>query len=521
MFSSESDLPANGGYLLQGKYVLTGAGRILERAAVAFDSRGLILAVGDPAELKERYPTFAPTGSLEESAVMPGLINSHHHGWGISPVQFGVVDDYLEPWLIKLGALPPVDPYLDTLWSAMRQVRAGVTTVQHSSFIRNPSTFDHEVTEAIRAYQELGMRATVAVQVRDRNSFVYQDDDSFLDSIPAGVASIVRAATAEMAWPDWPHARDLVSDLRRNLASAATLDVQVCAEGPEWCSVNLLEDIAEFSDALNVRVHMHCLESRYQPAYLQAEYQQPVIDQLKAIGLLTDRLSLAHSTWISPSELELVAEAGTSLCHCPSSNLRLRNGIFPLEEARDRGAIVSLGLDSNSLNDDDDMLQEMRLALRLHRMPVGEGFTWAPSATDILQMVLEGGSKAVGLHGQIGVLTEGAVADVLLIDLDGLEPVSTPHPAGFEEMLVNRGRPSNVRSVFIAGRPVLKEWSFEAVDEWLVRQELLGSAAKTPPPSYVRWRDAARELQPYVNDFYSRHPVMSRAARGAARFNHE
>lgn len=492
----------NEGTIIECRYLVVSPTEILEDAAIAYRA-GTVIATGPRGEVIAAYPEFARIGSPQHTIVMPGLINSHHHGFGLSTVQFGYQDDYLETWLIDLISMPPVDPFVDTLWSAMRQVRSGVTTVQHSAFVRTPTRFGEEVADAVRAYGQLGVRALVAIQARDQHSYVYQDDDAFLAGVPADVASQVRDAEAQLPWPTWEEIKDVVVQHATALAGHPTLGVQICAEGPEWCSEELLLDIAATAREHELRVHMHCLETPFQPDFAQRHFGKEALLKLRELGFLGPHLSLAHAAWISEDELEICAAEGVSLCHCPSSNLRLRNGVFPLEAAVKAGVKVGLGLDSNTLNDDDDMLQEMRLALRLHRMPQHPQLSWAPSAEDILTMATAGGAATVGKSAEVGDLSIGKAADLVVMDGQKLLFPYASTAVSIVEHIVGRATPELITDVIIAGEHILAAGEFTRVDEQHVGRELAASAQTPVPPAQQQWRDAMVALQPYVRDFYS------------------
>jgi cytosine/adenosine deaminase-related metal-dependent hydrolase len=493
----------NSGTIVECSHLVVSPTKVLENAAIAFRD-GVVVATGPREEVISQYPDFARIGSSQHTIVMPGLVNSHHHGFGLSTVQFGYRDDYLETWLIDLISMPPVDPFLDTLWSAMRQVRSGVTTVQHSAFVRSPVRFGEEVEDALRAYSELGVRALLAIQARDQNSYVYQDDDAFLDSVPAEVAAKVRAAESKLPWPSWDEIKQVVLHHASELAENPMLGVQICAEGPEWCSEDLLVDIAATARANDLRVHMHCLETPFQPDYMRELYGTDAISKLKEIGFLGPHLSLAHAAWITTEQLDICAAEGVTLCHCPSSNLRLRNGIFPLEAAHRAGVSVGLGLDSNTINDNDDMLQEMRLALRLHRMPQHPELSWAPTAEDILTLATSGGAAAVGRSGELGSLDAGMAADLVMLDGQKLLFPYASGDVSIGEHIVGRATPDVITDVIIAGEHVLAGGEFANVDEAQVGRELAASVRQPIPSEQQEWRDAMVALHPHVRDFYAR-----------------
>ena len=133
---------------------------------------------------------------------------------------------------------------------------------------------------------------------------------------------------------------------------SAAFSVQFGPSGPQWCSDALLAAIADASHRTGRRVHMHLLETRYQ----RAAYGDRVVQRLKALGLLSPRLTLAHSVHARPEELDLIAASGAIIGTNPSSNLHLKSGIAPISEALKRGCRVALGVDSSALDEDDDIV---------------------------------------------------------------------------------------------------------------------------------------------------------------------
>jgi cytosine/adenosine deaminase-related metal-dependent hydrolase len=491
----------DGGTVVECRYLIRSAADVVEDAALAY-ADGVVIDSGSADDVLQRHPGFARLGSRTDTVVMPGLINSHHHGFGLSTLQYGVDDDYLESWLIDLISLPPVDPYLDTMWSAMRQIRSGVTAVQHSSFVRSPVNFRDEIDASFRAYADIGMRALLAVQARDRNSYVYQDDDAFLATVPEQLANRVTAAAAKLPWPEWPEVKGLILDYSRQLEDHPTLGVEICAEGPEWCSEDLLVQVAETARRHDLRIHMHCLESSFQPSYLRREYGMRAVNKLQELGILGPHVSLAHAAWMTEEELQICATNGVVLCHCPSSNLRLRNGVFPLGAARDNGVTVGIGLDSNTINDDDDMLQELRLALRVHRLPSPPQLSWAPTPTDIFQMATAYGAAAMGKAGVIGELSRGKAADLVLVDYRQVEyPYAVPG-TGIVDQLVTRAKSTAVTDVVINGVTVMSDRKFTRIDEDAIASALIASARRPMPDEHREWRGAMVDLRPYVDAFY-------------------
>jgi 5-methylthioadenosine/S-adenosylhomocysteine deaminase len=145
---------------------------------------GTIVEIGTYRELSRKHPNVPVVGSGNE-VLLPGFVNGHHH-IGLTPVQLGSPDMPLELWFVTRMVMRSVDLYLDTLYSAFEMIASGITTVQHLHG-RLPGKLDEVdrgCDEAIRAYQDVGMRVSYSYAVRDQNRLVYQRDEDFIASLP-------------------------------------------------------------------------------------------------------------------------------------------------------------------------------------------------------------------------------------------------------------------------------------------------------------------------------------------------
>ena len=162
---------------------------------------------------------------------------------------------------------------------------------------------------------------------------------------------------------------------------------------------------------------MHLLETRYQRAFADRAYPEGVVQRLKALGLLSPRLTLAHCVHARAEELDLIAASGAVIATNPSSNLHLRSGVAPIGEAIKRGCRVALGVDASAFDEDDDILREMRLGHFLHG---GWGFDSVIERGAWLAAIVGNGRFANGAPGS-GALAVGEPADILVLDLDALD----------------------------------------------------------------------------------------------------
>ena len=138
-------------------------------------------------------------------------------------------------------------------------------------------------------------------------------------------------------------------------------------------------------------IQTHVNESFYEKLLGPRAYGKPMMEYLHELGVLSPRLSIAHGTWSSLQEIELMAATGAAVSHNPSSNLRLRAGIAPFSEFLRHGVTTGIGMDATTLNENEDMFAELRLALRLQCEPRIENDV--PGAADVLAAATQGGAR--------------------------------------------------------------------------------------------------------------------------------
>jgi hypothetical protein len=172
---------------------------------------------------------------------------------------------------------------------------------------------------------------------------------------------------------------------------------------------------------------MHLLETEVQASIAKKRYGRSMVHHLDTLGLLTDRLSTAHTIWLDDDDIALMAARGSIPVHNPESNLKLGTGIAPIAKMLHAGVTVALGTDGASTNDNLDMHEVMRLALMLQRPGEPDRSRW-PKASDAIAMATVSGGKAMRCAG-LGTLVPGAPADLVLHDLRAPSwiPLNDPH----------------------------------------------------------------------------------------------
>jgi cytosine/adenosine deaminase-related metal-dependent hydrolase len=491
--------------LIRGKYVIVKVesrtnARVITNGAV-FQRDGVVVEVGPYVELKARYRPDEELGSAEH-VVVPGFVNSHHHV-GLTPVQLGSPDHPLELWFASRMTARDVDPYLDTLYSAFEMLESGITTVQHLHGWRiAPAARVIGVAERIlKAYEDIGMRVSYSYALRDQNRLAYEADEAFAQRFPAPASDELAAYLKAQAIPIDDH-RGIFTDLwekcGRNTRDRAR--IQLAPANLHWCSDEALEALRDWSARYQVGMHMHLVETAYQKEYARRRSGGTALQHLAKLGLVGPQLTLGHGVWLNEADIDMAANAGTMICHNASSNLRLRSGVAPLNHWAARGVRVALGLDEAGINDDRDMLQEMRLVLRLHRVPGMDDVV--PTCPQVLKMATEDGAATTPYAGSIGTLEPGRAADLVLLSWRQIaHPYLDPQTA-VVDAVVQRAKTAGVAMVMVAGEVVLRDGRFTRVDREAALEELAASLRVPLKPEEERRRRLSREVFPVVKRFY-------------------
>jgi cytosine/adenosine deaminase-related metal-dependent hydrolase len=409
---------------------------------------GLIAGIAPAAEPLPRRRLLAT----------PALINAHDHARPLSPTSFGAAGKPLETWLLRLAAMPAIDPYLGALAAFGRAARGGAGSVMaHYTRFHGPMPPVEEAKEIARAARDVGVRVTLAVFMRDRNPLVYEGESDVLMKLPDDA----RAAIETQFLSPMPGVVEQIASVEAIAAEteSALFSVQFGPSGAQWCSDELIAGIGEASRQTGRRVHMHLLETRYQRAFADRAYPEGVVERLKTLGLLTPRLTLAHCVHARPQELDAIAAAGAIIATNPSSNLHLMSGVAPIAEALQRGCRVALGVDGSAFDEDDDIVREMRLGHFLHG---GWGFEGAVERGAWLSAIVANGRFANGAPGP-GALGVGAPADILVLDLDALDrdAVMTVEPI---DLVFARAKAAHVERLLVAGREIVRDGRLTGVD---------------------------------------------------------
>jgi cytosine/adenosine deaminase-related metal-dependent hydrolase len=244
--------------------------------------------------------------------------------------------------------------------------------------------------------------------------------------------------------------------------------------GPQWVSEPMLAAIVAHAKANRLGLHMHAMESPAQAEACRALFPQGWLRWLDDLGALGPATTLAHAVWIDDDDIAILARTGTTVVRAPGCNLRMRNGIQPTDRLVAAGVPVALGTDNVTLQDDEDLLSELRLMDALAR---GADWNGPPSLTlgDRLAAVTTHGARAAFLPEPAGRIAVSAHADLIALDLRrATRPVLHPDMPLLHAVLA-RARGEDVAFVMVGGEIRYRDGVFTQANE----NDIVAAAVET------------------------------------------
>ncbi len=374
-----------------------------------------ILAPDTPA------PASSTVVNLSGKWLMPGFVQTHTHL--VQTLFRGLADDRpLLDWLRdRIWPLECAHDEESVYWSTrlgLTEMLLGGTTA-----ILDMATV-HHTDSVFHAAQESGMHATIGKAMMDL------DNEAGLSETRAD--SISSSCALRDRW----HGQ---GRLRYGFAPRFIPS----------CSKELLEQTRDAARETQCLIHTHASENEGELELVRQMTGKDNLVALDDMGLTGPDVVLAHCIHLNQREQDILARSGTTVAHCPSSNLKLGSGIARIPELRAAGVRCTLGADGAPCNNRMDMFTEMRLAALVQAPRCGPG---ALSADDVLEMATREGADALGLNtGRIAV---GCAADLVAIDPAVIHGWGGGPPAG---ALAYALSPAAVHAVWIDGEQRVRD----------------------------------------------------------------
>ena len=371
-------------------------------------SAGLVIEDGRITELLATGQTpSTPCDQVfdaREHVVLPGLINTHHHFYQtLTRAWAPVVNQPLFPWLKTLypvwARLTPAKLELASQVALAELLLSGCTTAADHHYLF-PEGLDNAIDVQVEAVRKLGMRAMLT-----RGSMSLGEKDGGLPPQQTVQQGEVILADSQRLIHSYHERGD-----------GARIQIALAPCSPFSVTPEIMRASAELAEELDVRLHTHLAETLDEEDFCLQRFGLRTVDYLDSVGWLGPRTWLAHGIHFNPDEITRLGAAGTGICHCPSSNMRLASGICPTVELDAAGATVGLGVDGSASNDASNMILEARQALYLQRLRYGAELITPERA---LGWATRGSAKLLG-RGDIGELAVGKQADLALFKLDEL-----------------------------------------------------------------------------------------------------
>ncbi len=323
-------------------------------------------------------------------AAIPGLINTHTHA--AMTLFRGYADDVeLFKWLSEKiwpleAKLSKEDVYWGTRMACLEMIKTGTVCFNDMYW---------HMLEAARAVEDSGIRGVISGVIFD--NFDVEKGEKELQNSIKDIWELQQKFGDRIIPALGPHAVYTVSN-------------------------ELLTKIAKHSREQDLLIHIHLAETEKENReYLRRTGKRPVV-KLAEIGFLGPEVLAAHSVWFNKKDIQLLAKNDVKISHNPISNMKMAvGGAIQYEALKAAGLTISLGTDGCASNNNLDMFESMKVAALLQKYEMNDQ-TVLPSH-DAFEMATINGAKALGLDS--GVIEEGKLADILLVDLN--QPAMTPN----------------------------------------------------------------------------------------------
>ena len=465
---------------------------VIERGAIAID--GKRIAYAGPAEWTPAGP-FDRIVEAKRLIAIPGMINGHCH----SPANLvrGMMPGRpLEIWRAyyraSLRDMREEDFYASALLGGMEMLKNGATTVL-DHFFGNQSCRFLGAGAAIQAMRDLGLRHVVALTLSDKN---YEETIPLENSVSQVTTEIQRMSASEaketQAWID---------DCEAFIETFhAPEKLTIACPGPsavQRCTDRLLIGSAELARKRKLPIHIHLAETKPQAVMGQRIYGTSLLRHLDEIGVLDEKMSLAHAIWVEPEDVNLFAKRGATPVHNPASNLRIGSGLAPLKEYLSAGVSVALGTDGAASNDGQNMFDAVRLATLIHNQAGSDFNDWL-APRQAIAMATRNGARAFGIDA--GAIAPGKLADIVLLQRDTAAFTPLNDVLG---QIVFCENGASVHSVLVDGEFVVEAGRLTKVDEAEVLH-LATQARLRLDASIKREFAAAKTMEPSLTEMYFR-----------------
>ena len=357
---------------------------------------------------------------LSGHIVFPGFVNTHHHFYQtLTRAVPKAQNANLFNWLVTLypiwARMTPEDIRVSTQTALAELALSGCTTASdHLYLFPNGSRLDDEILAAgevgLRLHASRGsMSLGESAGGLPPDSVVDREEDILLDS-------------------------QRLIETYHDPNPGSMLQIVLAPCSPFSVTSELMRQSAALAREYGVHLHTHLAETKDEEDFCIERFGHRPVAYMQEVDWIGEDVWFAHSVHVNEAEIQLYADTGCGVAHCPSSNMRLASGIAPILHMLTQGVKVGLGVDGSASNDSSHLLGEARQAMLLARLSAGLGGASrsgedAPplmSARQALEIATRGGAEVLG-RDDIGSLAVGKCADLFAINLNRLDYAGALH----------------------------------------------------------------------------------------------
>ena len=443
----------------------------------------------------------APEGTVidgQNRLVCPGWINGHNHSH--ENFQKGHHENMpLEVWNHLVRPLVPWpmtarDVYLRTLIGAIEALRTGTTTLV-DDLIVGPVLDRTHVQAAFQAYEDIGIRALLAPGLNDLAD--YDTVPYARDAMPPGILKMMQDMKKTPPAEIMAFVRELAQE--RHPASERVA-IAISPSAPQRCSREQLLATRRLADDFNLPIIIHVHETRLQAVTGQLFYGKTMVEYLNDLDFLRPGVSLIHGVWLTPHDIDILAETGATVQHNPVGNFSLGSGLCPVRALLSAGVNVSLGTDSCASSFTISMLKTVNAAALAHNIRGREPDTWI-TAREAFDSATYAGARSLGLDSEVGRLAVGQRADLTLWRLDSIAFTPLGNPL---RQLVYGEVGSSLDTVLVDGEIAMQNSQLIHIDEAAILAEAQSTYERLRP-LIVAEEEKLRPVQEAYKKIYHRY----------------
>ncbi len=375
-----------------------------------------------------------------DKLIMPGLINSHTHAY--MTIHRNYADDlaFFE-WLDKVqkveDGMTEEDVYWTTLLAIIEMLKTGTTCFVDMN-IKSAQELKGPKSAASGAVKESGFRAVIS----------------------RGLAGVADSEESIMKFGQAVKEMEMFKDESR-------LTFLHGPHAPYSCMADYLQKLTQSCKDLGIGQTIHLSESDTEVEGIENEHGTTPIQYVDSLGVFDVPVIAAHCVKATDEDIEIMAKKNVSIAINPKSNMKLGNGFAPVKKFMDAGINVCLGTDGCGSNNCLNMFAEMNTAALVYKG--ANEAAQCVDAEDVLKMATINGAKAIGREGELGIIKEGALADIILVNLN--EPEFIP-PNNIISGLVYSATGSEVDTVIVDGKVLMENRKLKTINEKKVYEEI-------------------------------------------------